>query len=232
MLHIRPSQERGGADHGWLKTQHSFSFADYYDPQNMGYRSLRVINEDHIEGGTGFGMHGHRDMEIITYIVSGALEHKDSMGTTAVIRPGEVQHMSAGRGVMHSEYNKLSDQGTHLFQIWILPDKNGIQPGYGQKDFSEALNTKSLVLVASHDGREGSLPIHQDADMYISRLKAGQKIDFSLRPKRGAWVQVVRGELEVNGRRVNSGDGVAIEQESALLFQARSDAEFILFDLL
>lgn len=231
MLTIRKSKDRGQADHGWLKSQHSFSFASYYDPENMGFRSLRVINEDFIAGGTGFGTHPHRDMEIITYVVKGALEHKDSMGTTAVIVPGEVQRMSAGTGVAHSEYNKLKDQETHLFQIWIMPKKLGNKPGYGQKSFEEQLNSKDMVLVVSQDGRDGSIEINQDADLYISRLKAGKTLEFKLRPKRGVYLQMVKGQLKINNALLAVGDAAAVSEEDLLKIQAQEDSEFLLFDL-
>jgi redox-sensitive bicupin YhaK (pirin superfamily) len=231
MLTVRKSSERGVGAHGWLNSQHSFSFANYYDPKHMGFRSLRVINEDRIEGGTGFGAHPHNDMEIISYVVSGALEHSDSMGTKAVIRPGEVQRMSAASGVVHSEYNKLPEEQAHFFQIWIQPNKIGGAPGYGQKSFEEALNKDKLVLVVSENGRDGSIDIKQDADIYISRLKAGENVDFKLRPQRGAWVQVVKGSLSVNGTDVNVGDAVSVNEEALLTFKAKDQSEFILFDL-
>jgi redox-sensitive bicupin YhaK (pirin superfamily) len=190
-----------------------------------------VINEDHIQGGKGFGSHPHRDMEIITYIVSGALEHQDSMGTKAVIKPGEVQRMSAGTGVMHSEYNRLTDQDTHLLQIWIQPNVLGSPPSYGQKSFENELNSKEQVLVVSKDGRDGSLAIQQDADLYVSRLKAGGQVDFKLRPGRGAWVQVIKGDLDLNGQKLGPGDAVAAAEEPRLLFKSLKDTEFLLFDL-
>lgn len=231
MLTVRKSSERGVGAHGWLNSQHSFSFANYYDPKHMGFRSLRVINEDRIEGGTGFGAHPHNDMEIISYVVKGALEHSDSMGTKAVIRPGEVQRMSAASGVLHSEYNKLPEEQAHFFQIWIMPNKSGGTPGYGQKSFEEELKRDKLVLVVSESGRDGSIDIKQDADIYISRLKAGDNIDFKLRPQRGAWVQVVKGNLNVNGTNLNTGDAVSVNEETLLTFKAKDQSEFILFDL-
>jgi redox-sensitive bicupin YhaK (pirin superfamily) len=231
MLTVRKSAERGVGAHGWLNSKHSFSFAKYYDPKHMGFRSLRVTNEDRIEGGTGFGAHPHNDMEIISYVVSGALEHSDSMGTKAVIRPGEVQRMSAAAGVVHSEYNKLPDEQAHFFQIWIQPNKIGGAPGYGQKSFEEALNRDKLVLVVSESGRDGSIDIKQDADIYVSRMSAGESLDFKLRPKRGAWVQVVKGSLSVNGTNLDIGDAVSVDEEALLTFKAFDQSEFILFDL-
>jgi redox-sensitive bicupin YhaK (pirin superfamily) len=197
----------------------------------MGFRSLRVINEDRIDGSTGFGSHPHSDMEIISYVVKGELEHQDSMGTKAVIKPGEVQRMSAGSGIVHSEKNKMENEPTHFFQIWIMPNKKGGAPGYGQKSFEHELNTQKMVLVVSENGRDGSIDIKQDADMYISRLKANDTVDFSLRKERGAWVQVVKGQVSVNGTEIKTGDGLAIETEGQLNFMARNDSEFILFDL-
>lgn len=231
MLQLRKSQDRGIADHGWLKSKHTFSFADYYDPEQMGFRSLRVINEDRIEGGTGFGAHPHQSMEIISYVVKGALEHKDSMGTKAIIKPGEVQRMSAGTGVVHSEYNANPDDETHFFQIWIQPKTRGGNPGYGQKSFESDLNSKKLVLVMSEDGRDGSISIKQDADMYISRLNAGDDLEFKLRPTRGAWAQVVSGNLTVNGKDLTTGDALSFQDEELLKFKANDQSEFILFDL-
>lgn len=231
MLDIRRSNERGYADHQWLKSNHTFSFADYYDPNHMGFRSLRVINEDRIEGGTGFGAHPHRDMEIISYVVKGALEHKDSTGTKAIIRPGEVQRMSAGSGVTHSEYNHQPDDETHFFQIWIMPKTRGGQAGYGQKSFEAELNSKKLVLVVSESGRDGSIDIKQDADLYISRLKSNEDLEFKLRKGRGAWVQIVRGQVNVNGEALEKGDAVSFSAEELLKFKANQDSEFLLFDL-
>lgn len=230
MMVVRKSADRGHADHGWLKSHHTFSFADYYDPKFMHFRDLRVINEDFIAGGEGFPTHGHKDMEIITYIIDGMLEHKDSMGNTATISPGEVQRMSAGTGVRHSEYNHLKDRETHLLQIWILPEKNDVQPGYGQKNFSQALEEKGLVLVVSKDGREGSITMNQAADVYAGKLKAGDKREFSLRSGRHAWIQIAKGELAVNGISLKQGDGVAISDESILKVESKG-SDFILFDL-
>lgn len=231
MLQLRKSNERGFANHGWLKSRHTFSFAEYYDPKHMGFRSLRVINEDRIEGGTGFGAHPHRDMEIISYVVQGALEHQDSMGTRSVIRPGEVQRMSAGSGVMHSEYNANPDKESHFFQIWIQPNQKGGTPGYGQKSFEADLNSKKMVLVVSQEGREGSIAIKQDADLYISRLKQNEDIEFKLRPGRGAWIQVVRGRLSINGQDISAGDALSFESEELLKIKAEADSELLLFDL-
>lgn len=231
MLEIRKADERGYADHGWLKSRHTFSFANYYDPKHMGFSNLRVINEDRIAGGTGFGAHPHKDMEIISYVVKGALEHKDSMGTVAVIKPGEVQRMTAGTGVVHSEYNAQKMDETHFFQIWIQPKETGVKPGYGQKSFEKDLNSKKLVLVASNDEREGSIGINQDADMYISRLKSGDNLEFKVREGRGVWAQVVRGSLKVGDKTITAGDAVSTKDAQLLNFQASEDSEIILFDL-
>jgi redox-sensitive bicupin YhaK (pirin superfamily) len=231
MMQLRKSDARGLANHGWLKSLHTFSFASYFDPEQMGFRSLRVINEDRIDGGTGFGAHPHRDMEIISYVVKGALEHQDSMGTKAIIRPGEVQRMSAGSGVVHSEYNKLADDETHFFQIWIQPKSRGGEPGYGQKSFAEELAKKNLVLVVSEDGRDGSISIKQDADLYISRLKADEELSFNLRSGRGAWIQIVSGSVSLNGRELKTGDGIAVTSVDELRFLAAQPTELLLFDL-
>ncbi len=231
MLQLRKSDERGTAFYGWLKSRHTFSFADYHDPKFMGFRSLRVINEDRIEGGSGFGAHPHRDMEIISYVVSGALEHKDSMGTIATIRPGEVQRMSAGRGVVHSEYNQQKDQETHFLQIWIVPNHKGGSPGYGQKSFADELKSGKLVLVVSHEGREGSIRIEQDADIYLARMKKNETLDFQIRPKRGVWVQMIKGQASINSRPLNAGDGLAVEDEGLLKITTGDEAELMLFDL-
>lgn len=230
MMRVRKANDRGHADHGWLKSHHTFSFADYYDPQFMHFRDLRVINEDFIAGGQGFPTHGHKDMEIITYIIDGKLEHKDSLGNTATISPGEVQRMSAGTGVRHSEYNHLKDRETHLLQIWILPEKNNIEPGYGQKNFSEALVQKGLVLAVSKDGRDGSITMNQSADVWVGRLSAGESREVALQSGRHAWIQVAKGELLVNGLSLRAGDGVAISEESKLQIESKG-SDFILFDL-
>lgn len=231
MFKLKKSSERGRGDHGWLKSHHSFSFANYYDPKNMGFRDLRVINEDYIQGGMGFGAHPHRDMEIITYVVSGALEHQDSMGNKSVIRPGEVQHMSAASGVVHSEYNKLPDQEVHLLQIWIMPNRTGGKPGYGQKSFEDVLAHGQLVLVASQDGRDGSIPIRQDVNLYAARPAAGALLEWSLSAGRGAWLQLIKGELEINGQTLVPGDALASETPGTLKITAKTAAEFLLFDL-
>lgn len=230
MLTIRKSGERGYADHGWLKSFHSFSFANYYDPAHMGFRSLRVINQDKIDSGTGFGAHPHKDMEIITYVVKGELEHKDSMGNVAKIVPGEVQRMTAGTGVVHSEFSVSPDE-TELFQIWIMPENNGGAPGYGQKSFAKELSSQKLTLVISPDGRDGSIPIKQNADLYISRLKSGQDISFEVRSNRGIWIQLISGELKINEQVISQGDAAATDKAQTLLIKAHQDAEFMIFDL-
>lgn len=231
MFKIRRSKERGLANHGWLKSLHTFSFADYYDPQYMGFRNLRVINEDRIAGGSGFGMHGHRDMEIISYVVQGALEHKDSKGNVAIIRPGEVQRMSAGGGVMHSEYNHSATEEAHFFQIWITPDRAGTEFSYGQKSFEAELKNQDLVLVVSKTGRNGSISINQDVDLYASRLRKGQKIDFKVRSGRHIWLQVVKGKVEVNGTELSVGDAISSSDVVDLQILGQDESEYLLFDL-
>lgn len=231
MLQLRRSDERGLANHGWLKSRHTFSFAEYYDPSHMGFRALRVINEDRIEGGAGFGTHPHRDMEIISYVVKGSLEHKDSMGNKAIIRPGEVQKMSAGTGVAHSEYNAELEKETHFFQIWITPKVRGGAPSYGQKSFESELNSKKMVLVISEDAREGSIGIKQDANLYISRLKQTESFEFQLRPKRGAWIQVLNGRIQINGQELSTGDAISFENSELLKFSSLDTSEFMIFDL-
>ena len=232
MIHIRKSEDRGQADHGWLKAKHSFSFADYYDPDHMGYRVLRVINEDRVKPSNGFGTHPHRDMEIITYILEGALEHKDSMGTGSVIKPGDVQYMSAGSGVLHSEYNPSSQEGVHLLQIWILPDEKGAKPRYAQKNFTDAEKRGKLRLVASKTGEQESIAVRQDMKLYASVLDEGQSTELPLPKGRHAWIQVARGSVEVNGTRLEQGDGAAIDGEPSLAFTGKAkDAEVLVFDL-
>ena len=231
MISVRNSSERGYADHGWLKSFHSFSFADYHDPRHMGVGNLRVINEDRIAPGTGFGTHGHSDMEIISYVMAGELGHKDSMGNGAAIRPGDVQRMSAGRGVMHSEFNHAPDATTHFLQIWIEPTVRGIEPGYEQKHFSEAEKRGVLRLVASSDGREGSVTLHADAAMYAGLFDGPEAAELALDATRNAYVQVVRGRVDVNGRTLGAGDAAQLRAEPRLLLSGGVDAEVIVFDL-
>ena len=231
MIQVRPSDERGHANHGWLDSQFSFSFADYYDPKHMGFRHLRVINEDHIAPGQGFGTHPHRDMEILTWILDGELEHRDSMGSGAVIRPGELQHMTAGTGITHSEFNPSKTKPVHLLQIWILPEKRGLKPGYEQKEFPATELAGGFRLLAAHDGRDGALQIHQDSELYVARLENGCKASHELKPGRHAWVQVARGSVQVNGKALEAGDGAAISGEERLNFTATADSEVLLFDL-
>jgi quercetin 2,3-dioxygenase len=231
MITIRPANERGGADHGWLDTKHTFSFSDYYDPRHMGFRHLRVINEDRVAPGRGFGTHGHRDMEILSYVVSGGLGHRDSMGKSEVIRPHEWQRMTAGTGVRHSEMNASKTEPVHFFQIWIMPEAESIAPGYEQKLFAPEEKSGRLRLVASRDGREGSLKIHQDVSVYNALLKGGEAVEHQLEPGRHAWLQVVKGTVELNGTRLGAGDGAAISEETALTINATEEAEIMLFDL-
>src|SRR5262245_41827449 len=231
MIEVRKAQERGHFDHGWLNTFHTFSFADYHDSAYMGFRSLRVINEDRVAPAQGFGTHGHRDMEIISYVLDGELAHKDSMGTGSVIKPGDVQRMSAGRGVLHSETNPSIDKPVHFFQIWLLPATRGGTPGYEQKRFEDSDKQGRLRLVASPDGREGSIRVNQDADLYAGLFKAGEGAHLDLRPDRHAWVQVARGDVTLNGETLAAGDGAAVSEEPGLNLTARSDAEVLVFDL-
>jgi hypothetical protein len=233
MITIRPSTERGHANHGWLDTHYSFSFSDYYDPRHMGFRDLRVINEDVVSAGRGFGKHPHRDMEILTYIVDGELSHRDSMGRGATIKRNDVQRMSAGTGVMHSEVNQ-SGNPVHLLQIWILPEAEGLKPSYEDRTFSPEEKKNRLRLIASHDGREGSTTINQDASVYASILESGKSVELELKPQRHGWVQLISGELDVNGTKLDKGDGAAISGESKLTIASNSGdgtAEFLLFDL-
>jgi redox-sensitive bicupin YhaK (pirin superfamily) len=231
MLQIRKANDRGHFNHGWLDTYHTFSFADYYDPAHVGFRALRVINEDRVEPGMGFGTHGHRDMEIVTYVLEGALEHKDSMGNGSVLRPGEFQRMSAGTGIRHSEFNPSATEPVHLYQIWLLPARNGIQPTYEQKFFGEDGKLGRLQLVASPDGAGGSLRIHQDARVFLSKVDAGQSVQHAIPTGRHAWLQVLRGSVAVNGSALESSDGVAVSNEAVLTVTGESPAEVMLFDL-
>ena len=231
MITLRPSGERGYADHGWLKSFHSFSFAGYHDPAHMGFGNLRVINEDRIAAGRGFGTHSHRDMEIISYVLSGELAHKDSMGNVKGIPPGDVQRMSAGSGVQHSEFNHAEGQTTHFLQIWILPNVTGIAPGYEQKTFSEAEKRGALRLVASNDGAQGSVLIHADARLYAGLLDGGESAVLALDPKRKAYVHLVRGQLEVNGQMLHTGDAALLQAEDRLSLAHGQAAEVLVFDL-
>jgi redox-sensitive bicupin YhaK (pirin superfamily) len=228
---VRRSAERGQANHGWLRSFHTFSFADYYDPKQMGFRSLRVINEDRVQPGQGFSRHPHKDMEIISYVLEGEIEHRDSMGTGSVIRPGEVQRMSAGTGVTHSEFNPSKDKLLHFLQIWILPAEQGIKPSYEQKAFPEAERRGKLRLVASQDGRDGSLTVHQDVNLYAGLFATAEKGRHEVLPGRYAWIQVARGSLEVNGTRLDAGDAAAVSEPGALEIAGKEDAEVLLFDL-
>lgn len=228
---FRPSADRGFADRGWLQSRHSFSFADYLDPRHMGFRSLRVLNEDVIQPRGGFPTHGHQDMEVLTFIVSGALEHKDSTGEQSVIRRGDVQRMTAGTGIRHSESNPSDCEPVHLLQVWVRPEREELTPGYQERTFPEADRAGRLVLLASREGRDGSLWLNQDADFLSAVLKAGETATHPLRPGRGAWVQVVAGSLDLNGIPLGAGDGAAAEDEACLLLTARGDCEVLLIDL-
>ena len=231
MLQKRPANERGGGDHGWLKTRHTFSFNDYYDPDYMGFRVLRVINEDRVQPGQGFGTHGHRDMEIISYVLEGALAHKDSLGTGSVLRPGEFQHMTAGTGIRHSEFNPSETELVHFYQIWIVPERQGLRPSYQQRAFPEDERRGRLRVVASPDGRDGSLTIRQDAQVFLASLGENQEVTHELERGRYAWLQVLRGALQLNGLDLAAGDGVAVSEESALVIRATKSSEVMLFDM-
>jgi quercetin 2,3-dioxygenase len=231
MMTVRKSGDRGHADHGWLDSRHTFSFADYHDPAHMGFRALRVINEDRVAPGQGFGRHAHRDMEIISYVLEGGLEHRDSTGAGAVIRPGDVQRMSAGTGVMHSEYNASRQAPVHFLQIWITPDRRGLPPGYEQKTFSEADKAGKLRLVAAPDGAEGSVTIQASARLYAGVFGAGQSADHALAPGRHAWVHVVRGSARVNGTALGAGDAVALSEERTVRIEGIDAGEVLVFDL-
>ena len=231
MLTLRKSQDRGYADHGWLKSYHSFSFADYHDPAHLGWGNLRVINEDRIAPGSGFGTHGHRDMEIISYVLSGSLAHQDNMGNGTAIPPGDVQRMSAGRGVMHSEFNHAADETTHFLQIWIVPSENGIAPGYEQKTFGAAEKRGRLRLVASPDGTGNSVTVHADASVYAGLFDGQESLSLPLNPARKAYVQAVRGTLQVNHQLLEQGDGAMLADENTLILSDGKDAEVLVFDL-
>ena len=228
---LRKSNERGFADHGWLKSFHTFSFAGYYDPKNMGYGPLRVINEDRVAPGEGFGKHPHRDMEIISYVLDGELEHKDSMGTGSIIRPGDVQRMSAGTGVTHSEYNPSPKNGVHFLQIWIEPENTGIKPSYEQKFFGPEEKRGKLRLLASPDGRDGSVTVHQDAELYAALIDGAEKVTHTLEDGRRAYVHVARGAVTVNGQALGSGDALKIDGEKQVVIEKGDNAEVLLFDL-
>jgi hypothetical protein len=231
MITIRPSKQRGGGDYGWLNTRHTFSFDQYYDPKWMSFRSLRVINEDFVAPGQGFPMHPHRDMEIITYVLEGALQHNDSMGNGSIIRPGDGQRMSAGSGVRHSEANSSKTDSVHLLQIWIMPEKRGIEPTYEQKSFPENDKQGKLRLIASPDAKDGSVKINQDAKLYVSLLKPGQQVEHELAKDRHAWLQVAKGAVELNGKKLDQGDGAAVSDETKLTLKGVAETEVLLFDL-
>ncbi|WP_334189270.1 pirin family protein [Noviherbaspirillum sp.] len=231
MIELRRSEDRGHANHGWLDSHFSFSFADYYDPENMGFGPLRVINDDRIAGGTGFGMHGHRDMEIISYVLEGELAHKDSMGNGSVIRPGDVQRMSAGTGVRHSEFNHAQDRETHLLQIWIEPNRRGIPPGYEEKHFDEAEKRGRLRLIASPDGRDGSVTINQNATVHVGLFDGDEHADLPIEPGRKAYVHVARGAVTVNGTELKAGDALKAVDEAQIRIADGKQAEVLVFDL-
>ncbi|ABF40853.1 Pirin-like protein [Candidatus Koribacter versatilis Ellin345] len=232
MITLRPAAERGHTNHGWLETYHTFSFADFHDPRRIGFRELRVINDDRVAAGEGFSPHSHRDMEIITYMVEGQLEHRDNLGNGAVLKPGDVQHMTAGTGVVHSEFNHSQEKPLRLLQIWIFPEKKGLVPDYQDRHFDPQDRVDRLRLIASTDGRDNSLIINQDVDLYDSSLTHGTEVQLALRPERHAWLQVINGELALNGQTLKTGDGAAISAETALKIRGQSEnAEFLLFDL-
>ncbi|MDH3577828.1 MAG: pirin family protein [Gammaproteobacteria bacterium] len=231
MMDVIQSGSRGSADHGWLRAKHTFSFAEYQNPERVHFGKVRVINEDRIAPGKGFGTHPHRDMEIVTYVIDGAIAHKDSMGNGTVITAGEIQRMTAGTGVQHSEFNHSQDKELHLLQIWIYPEKKGLEPGYEQTRFSRDEKLNRLRLVGSRDGRDGSITIHQDVDLYASVLEADNELSLELRPDRKVFVQVVDGDIAVNGQRLSAGDGAQIEDERALQVSALTEAEFLIFDM-
>lgn len=231
MLAVRQGQDRGQANFGWLNSRHTFSFGHYYDPEFMGFGPLRVINEDQVQPGRGFDTHGHQDMEIISYVLEGEMAHEDSMGTGSVIRPGDVQRMSAGTGVRHSEYNASKTDPLHFLQIWILPERNGLEPGYEQKAFSDEDKSGQLRLIGSRDGRKGSVTIHQDVDLYATTLGNDDSVSYRLPEGRKGWVQVARGEVQLDGRSLSAGDGVAIEGPRTIALTSQAASEVLLFDM-
>jgi redox-sensitive bicupin YhaK (pirin superfamily) len=231
MIQLRKAAERGHFDHGWLDTYHTFSFGDYYDPAHLGFRSLRVINDDRVQAGQGFGMHGHRDMEIVTYVLDGALQHKDSLGNGSIIRAGQLQRMTAGAGVRHSEFNPSDKQTVHLYQIWLLPERNGLTPSYEELALDEAQTRGRFRLVASPDGADGSMTIHQDARLYLASLLPGEGVAHEIERGRAAWLQVLRGSVNVLANNLSAGDGVAVTDESAISVQAAAPSEVLLFNL-
>ncbi|NDJ16088.1 pirin family protein [Myxacorys almedinensis] len=231
MITLRKAIARGHADHGWLNSHHTFSFANYYDPNHMGYRSLRVINEDWVAPSKGFPSHSHRDMEIITYVLDGALEHRDSMGNSSIIRPGEVQRMTAGTGVSHSEYNHSKSDGVHLLQIWLLPAQNNLEPSYEQKSYSSSEKRGNLRLIASQDGRDGSVTVHQDVNFYGTLLNNGEQVTHAIKPDRHVWVQVAQGSVVLNGHLLAQGDAAALDDEGTLELVGKDNSELLVFDL-
>lgn len=231
MITVRHNDDRGRSRFDWLDSRHTFSFGDYYDPQHMGFSYLRVINEDRVAPGAGFGTHSHRDMEIITYVLEGALAHKDSTGTSSVIRVGDVQRMTAGTGIRHSEYNASQTEPVHFLQIWIIPDEAGLKPGYEQRSFDLQKGSGSWILVAAPEARDGAVKVHQDAELSLAVLPRGEKLSYSLKPGRRAWLQVARGKATLNGTALEAGDGAAISEESLLKIKALEDAEILAFDL-
>jgi quercetin 2,3-dioxygenase len=231
MLTIRRSDERGHGDHGWLNSYHTFSFAGYRDPKHMGFRSLRVMNEDRVAAGQGFGTHAHNDMEIVSYVLDGELEHKDSMGNGEVLRPGEFQRITAGTGITHSEFNPSASNATHFYQIWLIPERKGIEPSYEQKAFDPEERKNRWQLVASRQAKDGSLLIHQDANIHLANLEIGQELTFEIPMGRYVWLQVLRGVIEIGGHSLSTGDGLAVSDETSIAIKASTDAELMLFDL-
>ena len=231
MIRVRPAGERGRTDWGWLDSRHTFSFGEYHDPAHSGFRALRVLNDDRVKAGAGFGTHGHRDMEILSYVLEGALEHKDSSGGGGVIRPGEIQFMRAGTGVTHSEWNHSKTDPVHFLQIWIAPDTSRLEPAYGQHAFDRGAAARALVLLASRDGRAGSLQVHQDVDLWVTLLDAGERRELAMRPGRHAWVHVARGAASVSGTALREGDGAAVSGSDRLEIVGRAAAEVLVFDL-